>query len=149
MAKVYRYDERVFQVGDVIKPDLGKKVELTEENKTVEKCIAELNSEIANIRCLALYTWANRRIIDSAMHARERGGAILKNKNFYVLDINPEDILFQGDLAYHTLARENLDNKALCRKYINKFIQGETYSDGVQKEILVTKAQILSVLDNK
>jgi len=149
MVKVYRYDERVFQVGDVIKPDLGKKVELTEKNKAVEKCISELNPGVASIRCLALYTWANRRIIDNTMHARERGVAVLQNKNFYVLNINPDDILFQGDLVYHTLARENLDNKSLCREYLNKFIQGEIYNDAVQKEILVTKAQVLSVLDDK
>lgn len=111
--KVYRYEDRLFKVGDVITPDLIKEPVLTPENIAVETIISKLDPKLAKIRSRALYTWLSRELFESFIELHKRGVSILKNKNFYELQISSQDILFESDLNYYTLAMEHFDNVGL------------------------------------
>ena len=70
-----------------------------------------------------------------------------RNKNFYELEINSQDILFEGDLNYYTQAINHLEDDKLCTEKVKCFISGENGLELPPRiEILVRKAIVADIL---
>tara|TARA_R110002072_G_scaffold31525_6_gene97054 strand:+ start:529 stop:996 length:468 start_codon:yes stop_codon:yes gene_type:complete len=135
--KVWRYDERKFQVGDQIEPESGKSPQLTPEQWGAEKIIRSAQPGGKEIRESSVYCFEERRLANL--------GANRTGRCLYELEIKQEDIQHRGDLFFYDRVAKKIKSGEDPADDACQYWNGTECPQRPAIELLVRRAIVVAV----